>query len=88
MATKGPPPTYTETCTHCLAIIPVRDVINIDAEHNRCPEVWRGLQGAGVGEVAAAAGDLVTPPLYREVVYGLTSLLPGPTWKSTTGSHP
>ena len=35
MATKGPPPTYTETCTHCGAVIPVRDVINIDAEHIR-----------------------------------------------------
>jgi predicted nucleic acid-binding Zn ribbon protein len=38
MVTKGPPPTYTEMCTHCQAVIPVRDVINIDAEQNRCPK--------------------------------------------------
>jgi predicted RNA-binding Zn-ribbon protein involved in translation (DUF1610 family) len=38
MATKGPQTTYTETCTNCQAVIPVRDVINIDAEHNRCPK--------------------------------------------------
>ena len=28
--------------------------------------------------LVASAGDLVTPSLYREVVYGLTSLLPDP----------
>jgi predicted Zn finger-like uncharacterized protein len=38
MATKGPQPTYTETCTHCQAVIHVRDVINIDGEYNRCPK--------------------------------------------------
>jgi len=38
MAAKGPPPVYTETCTNCVAVIPVRDVINIDAEHKRCPK--------------------------------------------------
>ena len=38
MATKGPPLTYTQTCTHCQAVVPFRDVINNDAEHNRCPK--------------------------------------------------
>jgi predicted RNA-binding Zn-ribbon protein involved in translation (DUF1610 family) len=38
MVSKGPPPTYTETCTNCQAVIPVREVINIDGEHNRCPK--------------------------------------------------
>jgi Zn-finger nucleic acid-binding protein len=38
MSSKGPPPTYTETCPHCQAVIPVRDVINVDADRNLCPK--------------------------------------------------
>ncbi len=47
MATKGPPPTYTETCTNCRAVIPVRDVVNIDAEHNRCPQCGEAYKVPG-----------------------------------------
>jgi hypothetical protein len=47
MATKGPPPTYTETCPHCQAVIPVRDVINIDAEHNHCPKCGEAYKVPG-----------------------------------------
>jgi hypothetical protein len=37
MATKGPPPTYTETCTHCGAVIPVREMLYVDGENKRGP---------------------------------------------------
>ena len=47
MVSKGPPPTYTETCTNCQAVIPVREVINIDGEHNRCPKCGEAYKVPG-----------------------------------------
>ena len=47
MGTKGPPPTYTETCTNCGAVIPVRDVVNIDAKNNRCPKCGEAYKVPG-----------------------------------------
>ena len=46
MATKGTSPTYAEICTNCGAVIPVRDVINIDAEHNRRPKCGEVISSA------------------------------------------
>jgi hypothetical protein len=37
MATKGPPPTYTETCTNCGAVIPVSETMYVDGENKLCP---------------------------------------------------
>ena len=39
--------TYTDTCKNCQAAIPVRDVINIDAEHNRCPKCGEAYKVPG-----------------------------------------
>jgi hypothetical protein len=33
---------YTETCTHCQAVIPVRDVM-----HNRCPKCGEAYKVPG-----------------------------------------
>ena len=41
------PAIYTETCTNCGAVIPVRDVINIDAEHNSCPKCGEAYKVTG-----------------------------------------
>ncbi|WP_353073120.1 hypothetical protein [Tunturiibacter gelidiferens] len=47
MATKGPQPTYTEICTNCGVVIPVRDVVNIDAKNNGCPKCGEACKVPG-----------------------------------------
>ena len=56
MATKGTSPTYTEICTNCGAVIPVRDVINIDAKHNRRPKCGEVISSAGVRALISLFG--------------------------------
>ena len=50
------PRTYTDTCKNCQAVIPVRDVINIDAEHNRCPKCGEVISSAVVRALISPFG--------------------------------
>jgi predicted RNA-binding Zn-ribbon protein involved in translation (DUF1610 family) len=47
MATKGTPPTYTETCSHCGAVIPVWETVYIDGENKRCPKCGEAYKVPG-----------------------------------------
>jgi hypothetical protein len=48
MATKGPPPHLHGDLHPCQAIIHVRDVVNIDGEHNRCPKCGEAYKVPGL----------------------------------------
>jgi rRNA maturation protein Nop10 len=47
MTTKGPPPTYTETCTNCGAVTVSATFVNIDAKNNRCPKCGEAYNVSG-----------------------------------------